>query len=107
MGADLKAGFELIELSMDVDRPLLARAVDSGKFDLIVDSCLPQDYNHTRCMAKMSQVVLAIEGDNSLYDLAECIKLGHNSAYNSSSKLEFDATGYSIIHILASLKVGS
>ncbi|PWA95086.1 hypothetical protein CTI12_AA037200 [Artemisia annua] len=45
-------------------------------------------------------------------NFAECIKPGHNSAYNSSSyynglssKLEFDATGYSIIHILASLKL--
>lgn len=120
--------WDMMFLPIFSDRPLVARAVDDGNFDLIVDSRLPWDYNHSemarmvscaalcvwhlaRRVAKMSQVVRALEGDSSLSDVAKCIKPWHNSAYNSSSdynglcsKLEFDATGYSVIHILASLK---
>ena len=42
----------------------------------------------------MSQAVQALEGDISQYDLAECIKPGHNSSYNDSS--DYDTSQYNI-----------
>lgn len=82
--------------------------MEDGNFYQIVDSRLPREYNHSEmakmvsravvCVrhstrttwhnsphAKMSQVIRALEGDISQYDLAECIKPGHNSAYNDRS----------------------
>nr|GFA35401.1 proline-rich receptor-like protein kinase PERK1 [Tanacetum cinerariifolium] len=42
----------------------------------------------------MSQVVRALEGDVSLSDLDEGIKLGHNSVYNGSS--DYDTVHYNV-----------
>ncbi|GKB14270.1 hypothetical protein Tco_0848193 [Tanacetum coccineum] len=42
----------------------------------------------------MSQVARALEGDVSLSDLDEGIKLGHNSVYNRSS--DYDTVQYNV-----------
>lgn len=42
------------------DRPLVARAVDDGNFDLIVDSRLPWDYNHSEMARMVSCAALCV-----------------------------------------------
>ncbi|KAE8706491.1 hypothetical protein F3Y22_tig00110392pilonHSYRG00053 [Hibiscus syriacus] len=90
-------GFMLLELITGhrPARPLLTRALDDGNFDGLVDPKLPKEFNPnemTRMIAcaaacvrhsarrrpRMSQVVRALEGDVSLSDLNEGMRLGQS-----------------------------
>ncbi|GJY72937.1 transmembrane and coiled-coil domain-containing protein 4-like protein [Tanacetum coccineum] len=51
-------------------------------------------FEHCQQAKLMSQVVRALEGDVSLSDLDEGIKLGHNSVYNGSS--DYDTVQYNV-----------
>nr|GEV67402.1 vesicle-associated protein 2-2-like [Tanacetum cinerariifolium] len=51
-------------------------------------------FKHRQQAKLLSQVVRALEGDVSLSDLDEGIKLGHNSIYNGSS--DYDTVQYNV-----------
>ncbi|XVF17878.1 hypothetical protein REPUB_Repub10bG0162600 [Reevesia pubescens] len=91
---------------VDWARPLLARALEDGNHDQLVDARMELNYNHhemqrmVACAAasirhsarkrpKMSQIVRALEGDSSLDDLNEGVKPGQSSIYTSSDMNKF------------------
>ncbi|KAE8735395.1 Proline-rich receptor-like protein kinase PERK1 [Hibiscus syriacus] len=79
-------------------RPLLARALDDGNFESLVDPKLQKEYNHnemTRMVACAAAcVVRALEGDASLSDLNEGMKPGQSSVYSSYESSEYDTSQY-------------
>ncbi|KAK4370230.1 hypothetical protein RND71_009705 [Anisodus tanguticus] len=96
---------------VDWARPQLTRALEDEKFDSLIDPRLGNDYNHNgvarmvACAAacvrhsarrrpRMSQVVRALEGDASLYDLNEGIRPGHSTVYSSYGSSDYDASQY-------------
>ncbi|XVF15743.1 hypothetical protein REPUB_Repub09cG0182100 [Reevesia pubescens] len=91
---------------VDWARPLLARALEDGNHDQLVDARLELNYNHNEmqrmvaCAAasirhsarkrpKMSQIARTLEGDSSLDDLNEGIKPGHSSTYTSGTSSDY------------------
>ncbi|XVF62016.1 hypothetical protein PTKIN_Ptkin08bG0182700 [Pterospermum kingtungense] len=95
---------------VDWARPLLARALEDGNHEGLVDPRLEDNYNHTEmqrlvaCAAasirhsarkrpKMSQIVRALEGDSSLDDLNEGIKPGQSTIFGSGSS-EYSSSSY-------------
>ncbi|GMI92747.1 hypothetical protein HRI_002944000 [Hibiscus trionum] len=105
-------GSSLMEDSLvDWARPLLARALDDGNFDGLVDPKLQKEFNHnemTRMVAcaaacvrhsarrrpRMSQIVRALEGDASLSDLNEGIRPGQSGMYSSYGSSDYDTSQY-------------
>ncbi|XVF34839.1 hypothetical protein REPUB_Repub18cG0092900 [Reevesia pubescens] len=96
---------------VDWARPLLTRALDDGNFDSLVDPKLQKEYNHNEmarmvaCAAacvrhsarrrpRMSQIVRALEGDESLSDLNEGIRPGHSNVYSSYGSSDYDTSHY-------------
>ncbi|XP_022740012.1 proline-rich receptor-like protein kinase PERK4 [Durio zibethinus] len=96
---------------VDWARPLLARALEDGNHDELVDQRLELNYNHNEmqrmvaCAAasirhsarkrpKMSQIVRALEGDSSLDDLNEGIKPGQSSIYSSGASTDYSNSSY-------------
>uniref|UniRef100_A0A7N0UDD0 non-specific serine/threonine protein kinase n=1 Tax=Kalanchoe fedtschenkoi TaxID=63787 RepID=A0A7N0UDD0_KALFE len=95
---------------VDWARPILARALEDGNYDEIVDPRLGNNYDHQEmgrliaCAAasvrhsarrrpKMSQIARALEGDVSLDALNEAVKgAGQSSTYSSSS--DYDTMAY-------------
>ncbi|WCJ42475.1 Protein kinase superfamily protein [Euphorbia peplus] len=94
---------------VDWARPLLARALEDGNFDALVDQRLQNAYDHNEmtrmvsCAAacvrhsarrrpRMSQVVRALEGDVALSDLNEGVRPGQSSIYSGSS--DYDTSQY-------------
>uniref|UniRef100_A0A5B7C6E0 non-specific serine/threonine protein kinase n=1 Tax=Davidia involucrata TaxID=16924 RepID=A0A5B7C6E0_DAVIN len=85
---------------VDWARPLLARALEDGNYDEVLDPRLENNYIHheiahmigcaaasirhsARRRPRMSQIVRALEGDSTLEDLNEAVKPGQSSVYNS------------------------
>ncbi|KAK8587096.1 hypothetical protein V6N13_086101 [Hibiscus sabdariffa] len=105
---ELITGKQPIDVSMDdslVDwaRPLLARALEDGNFDGLVDPRLQKNYNHNEmqrmiaCAAasirhsarkrpRMSQIARILEGDSSLDDLNEGTKPGQSTIFGASGE---------------------
>ncbi|GMI76962.1 proline-rich extensin-like receptor kinase 4 [Hibiscus trionum] len=105
---ELITGKQPIDVQMDdslVDwaRPLLARALEDGNFDGLVDPRLQKNYNHNEmqrmiaCAAasirhsarkrpKMSQIARILEGDSSLDDLNEGTKPGQSTIFGASGE---------------------
>ncbi|XWS45397.1 hypothetical protein CRYUN_Cryun15aG0133000 [Craigia yunnanensis] len=96
---------------VDWARPLLARALENGNHDELVDARLELNYNHNEmqrmvaCAAasirhsarkrpKMSQIVRALEGDSSLDDLNEGVKPGQSSIYSSGTSTDYSNSSY-------------
>lgn len=92
-------------------RPLLAQALEDGKFEALVDPKLQNDYNSiemrrmfacaaacvrhsARYRPKISQVVRALEGNLSLDDLNEGMKPGHSRAFGSYESTDYDSNQY-------------
>ncbi|KAK8707987.1 hypothetical protein V6N13_059035 [Hibiscus sabdariffa] len=98
-------GVVLLEMITDdsiVDwaRPFLSQALEHGNFDSFVDSRLQKDYgsnemtrmaayiaacvrHSARSHPRISQVVLALEGNIYVDDLNEGIASGHNRVFGS------------------------
>ncbi|XWS29309.1 hypothetical protein CRYUN_Cryun24cG0017900 [Craigia yunnanensis] len=91
---------------VDWARPLLARALEDGNHDQLVDLRLELNYNHNEmqrmvaCAAtsirhsarkrpKMSQIVRVLEGDSSLNDLNDGDKTGQSSIYVSGTSSDY------------------
>ncbi|GLT59466.1 hypothetical protein SLA2020_322810 [Shorea laevis] len=87
---------------VDWARPRLTRASDDKNFDSLADPRLQNEYNHNemarmvecaaacvrhsaRIRPRMNQIVRALEGDASLFDLNEGIKPGDSSIYSYGS----------------------
>ncbi|XWS33749.1 hypothetical protein CRYUN_Cryun22dG0110200 [Craigia yunnanensis] len=96
---------------VDWARPLLARALEDGNHDHLVDARLELNYNlhemqrmvacaaasirhSARKRPKMSQIVRALEGDSSLDDLNEGVKPGHSSIYSSGTSTDYSNSSY-------------
>lgn len=99
---------------VDWARPLLAKAIEDGDYDELVDPRLEGNYNRSEmarlvtCAAasirhsarrrpKMSQIVRALEGDASLDDLNEGgVKPGQSSVYSSNQGIDhtYDTGAY-------------
>ncbi|XP_022775299.1 proline-rich receptor-like protein kinase PERK4 [Durio zibethinus] len=96
---------------VDWARPLLARALEDGNHDQLVDPRLELNYNHNEmqrmvaCAAasirhsarkrpKMSQIVRALEGDSSLDDLNEGVKPGQSTIYASGTSSDYSNSSY-------------
>ncbi|XP_062008357.1 proline-rich receptor-like protein kinase PERK1 isoform X1 [Rosa rugosa] len=92
-------------------RPLLARALEKGNFDGLVDERLQNDYNSSEmaCMIacaaasvrhsarrrpKMSQVVRALEGNLSPDELNEGVIPGQSMIYSSSESTQYSTHEY-------------
>ncbi|PRQ50909.1 putative protein kinase RLK-Pelle-PERK-1 family [Rosa chinensis] len=92
-------------------RPLLARALERGNFDGLVDERLQNDYNSSEmaCMIacaaasvshsarrrpKMSQVVRALEGNLSPDELNEGVIPGQSMIYSSSESTQYSTREY-------------
>ncbi|KAK4260001.1 hypothetical protein QN277_003177 [Acacia crassicarpa] len=95
---------------VDWARPLLARGLEDGNFEELVDPFLEGNYNNQElsrmaaCASasirhsgkkrpKMSQIVRALEGDVSLDDLNET-RAGHGHHLASTSSSDYDTTAY-------------
>ncbi|KAE8695172.1 Proline-rich receptor-like protein kinase PERK5 [Hibiscus syriacus] len=105
---ELITGKQPIDVTMDdslVDwaRPLLARALEDGNFNELVDPRLEKNYNHNEmqrmiaCAAasirhsarkrpKMSQIARILEGDSSLDSLNEGTKPGQSTIFGASGE---------------------
>ncbi|KAE8655095.1 Proline-rich receptor-like protein kinase PERK5 [Hibiscus syriacus] len=105
---ELITGKQPVDVTMDdslVDwaRPLLARALEDGNFDELVDPRLEKNYNHNEmqrmiaCAAasirhsarkrpKMSQIARILEGDSSLDSLNEGTKPGQSTIFGASGE---------------------
>ncbi|XP_039035400.1 proline-rich receptor-like protein kinase PERK4 [Hibiscus syriacus] len=105
---ELITGKQPIDVTMDdslVDwaRPLLARALEDGNFDELVDPRLRKNYNHkemqrmiasaaasirhsARKRPKMSQIARILEGDSSLDSLNEGTKPGQSTIFGVSGE---------------------
>ncbi|KAG6663294.1 hypothetical protein CIPAW_02G016300 [Carya illinoinensis] len=97
---------------VDWARPLLARALEEGEYDELVDPKLENNYNPNEmarmvaCAAasirhsarrrpKMSQIARALEGDTSLLeDLKDGVKPGQSSVFSSNGSSEYDTAAY-------------
>ncbi|KAG8368249.1 hypothetical protein BUALT_Bualt15G0025700 [Buddleja alternifolia] len=112
---ELITGRRPIDISSDDDglvdwaRPILIRFTDGGSYEELVDPRLENNYDPqemVRMIAsaaacirqsakrrpKMSKIVRALEGDVSLDDLNEGMKLGHSTLLSSASASEYDLT---------------
>ncbi|XP_054810798.1 proline-rich receptor-like protein kinase PERK4 [Prosopis cineraria] len=95
---------------VDWARPLLARGLEDGNFEELVDPFLEGNYNNQElsrmaaCASasirhsgkkrpKMSQIVRALEGDVSLEDLNDT-RAGHSHLLASSSSSDYDSSAY-------------
>ncbi|XP_040999745.1 proline-rich receptor-like protein kinase PERK4 [Juglans microcarpa x Juglans regia] len=116
---ELITGRRPVDLSSTMDdslvdwaRPLLARALEEGEYDELVDPKLENNYNpnemarmvasaaasirhSARRRPKMSQIVRALEGDISLLeDLNDGVKPGQSSVFNPNGSSEYDTAAY-------------
>ncbi|KAI4330351.1 hypothetical protein MLD38_028648 [Melastoma candidum] len=95
---------------VDWARPILTKAIEDGEYIELVDPRLENNYNRNElarmvaCASaairhsakkrpKMSQIVRALEGDVSLDDLNEGMKLGQSPAVTSGSS-DYDTGSY-------------
>ncbi|KAL9242365.1 hypothetical protein vseg_016374 [Gypsophila vaccaria] len=102
---DFTSRAQMEDSLVDWARPLLAKALQDGNFDAIVDPRLENNYNHMEmgsmitCAAscvrhsakrrpRLSQVVRALEGDLELSDLNAGVKPGFSSLYSSADLYE-------------------
>lgn len=96
---------------VDWARPILARSLEDGNYEELVDPRLEDKYNpqemarmvacaaasirhSARRRPKMSQIVRALEGDVSLEDLNEGVKPGQSSVYSSTGSSDYDTSSY-------------
>ncbi|KAK6148847.1 hypothetical protein DH2020_016372 [Rehmannia glutinosa] len=94
---------------IDWARPLLTQALESNNFDSVADPKLQKDYNSiemarmvacasvcvrhlARRRPRISQIILALEGNLPLNDLKEGIQLGHSTTYDSHESSDYDAS---------------
>ncbi|CAL9108693.1 unnamed protein product [Musa acuminata var. zebrina] len=99
------------ESLVDWARPLLARALDDGNYDALVDPRLGKKYNliemarmvscaaacvrhSARRRPRMSQIARALEGDTCLEDLNEGIRPGHSMYHTSYGSSDYDSGQY-------------
>lgn len=106
-----KAQHYLDDNIVDWARPLLTQALDAGNFDTLADPRLDKNYDTTEmtrmvtCAAvcvrhlarrrpRMSQIVIALEGNLPLDELNEGLRPGHSGIYESYGSSDFDAAQY-------------
>lgn len=97
---------------VDWARPLLARAMEDGNLDALVDPRIQNNYNLNEMMRvvacaassvrhsarrrpRMGQIVRVLEGDVSLDDLNEGVRPGHSTHYGSVGSSDYDTNQYS------------
>lgn len=97
---------------VDWARPLLARAMEDGTLDALVDPRIQNSYNKSEMMRvvacaascvrhsgrrrpRMGQIVRVLEGDVSLDDLHEGVRPGHSTLYSSLGSSDYDTSQYS------------
>ncbi|KAL9242364.1 hypothetical protein vseg_016373 [Gypsophila vaccaria] len=102
---DFTSRAQMEDSLVDWARPLLAKTIQDGNFDALVDPRLEKDYNPMEmgsmitCAAscvrhsakrrpRMSQVVRALEGHIELSDLNDGVKPGFSSLYSSADLYE-------------------
>ncbi|KAK9706024.1 hypothetical protein RND81_07G099700 [Saponaria officinalis] len=117
---DFTSHTQMEDCLVDWARPLLAKAIQDGNFDPLIDPRLEKDYDPTEmgtmiiCAAscvrhsakrrpRMSQIVRALEGNLALSDLNDGVKPGFSALYssadiyeapNSEDTLRFRRTAY-------------
>lgn len=94
---------------IDWARPLLTQAVENNDFDCLADPRIENDYEPVQmarlvaCAAacvrhlarhrpRMSQIVLALEGNIPLDDLNEGMRPGHRATHSSHGSMDYDAS---------------
>ena len=97
---------------VDWARPLLARAMEDGTLDALVDPRIQNSYNKSEMMRvvacaascvrhsgrrrpRMGQIVRVLEGDVSLDDIHEGVRPGHSTLYSSLGSSDYDTSQYS------------
>ncbi|KAK9706023.1 hypothetical protein RND81_07G099600 [Saponaria officinalis] len=102
---DFTSRAQMEDSLVDWARPLLAKAVEDGNFDPLIDPRLEKDYDPTEmgtmiiCAAscvrhsakrrpKMSQIVRALEGNLALRDLNDGVNPGFSALYSSADLYE-------------------
>jgi serine/threonine protein kinase len=106
-----KGQFYVDDNIVDWARPLMAQALENGKFECVADERLNKsyDYQEMLCMIacaavcvrhfarrrpRMSQIVRALEGNICLEDLNEGIRPGQSTIYGSHDSIDYDNAQY-------------